>query len=100
MEVTKAMIHDQSLLICLWEEASRTVVYVQNKCPHKIVKNMTPKEAFIGVKPKVGHLRIFGCPVYIHVPKDKRTKLEPSGKKETFVGYSESSKPYRIYIIG
>ena len=27
-------------------------------------------------------------------------KLEPSGKKGTFVGYSESSKAYRIYILG
>jgi hypothetical protein len=36
--------------------------------------------------------------VYIHVPKEKRTKLEPSGKKGTFIGYSETSKAYRIYI--
>ena len=92
------MIHDQSLLICLWEEASRTVVYVQNKCPHKILKDMTPEEAFTGVKPKVGHLRIFGLPVYIHVPKEKRTELEPSCKKGTLVGYNESSKAYIIYI--
>jgi hypothetical protein len=28
--------------------------------------------------------------VYIHVPKEKRTKLEPSGKKGTFMGYRES----------
>jgi hypothetical protein len=28
------------------------------------------------------------------------TKLEPSGKKGTFVGYSETSKAYRIYISG
>jgi hypothetical protein len=28
------------------------------------------------------------------------TKLEPSGKKETFVGYSKTSKAYRIYIPG
>ena len=65
----------------LWVEASRTVVYVHNRCPHKIVKNMTLKEAFTGVKPEVGHLRIFGCPIYIHVPNEKRTKLELSGKK-------------------
>jgi hypothetical protein len=38
--------------------------------------------------------------VYIHVSKEKRTKLEPSGKKGTFVGYSETSKVYRIYIPG
>ena len=61
---------------------------------------MTLEETFTNVKPKVGHLRIFGCPVYIHVPKEKRTKLEPSGKKGTFVGCSESSKAYRIYILG
>ena len=27
-------------------------------------------------------------------------KLEPSGKKGTFVGYNETSKAYRIYIPG
>jgi hypothetical protein len=61
---------------------------------------MTPEEAFTGVKPEVGHFRIFGCPVYIHIPKEKRTKLDPSGRKGTFVGYNESSKAYRIYIPG
>ena len=55
---------------------------------------MTPEEAFIGEKPEIGHLRIFGCPVYIHVPRERRTKLEPSGKKGVFVGYSESAKAY------
>jgi hypothetical protein len=43
-------------------------------------------------------LRIFGSQVYIHIPKEKRTKLEPSGKNGTFVGYSETSKAYRIYV--
>ena len=94
------MIQDQILPTFLWAEASKTVVYVQNRCPHKILKNMTLKEDFTGVKPEVGHLHIFGFLVYIHVPKDKRTKLEPSGKKGTFVGYNESSKAYKIYIPG
>jgi len=31
-------------------------------------------------------------------PKRKRTKLEPSGKKSTFVSYSESTNEYKIYI--
>jgi hypothetical protein len=64
------------------------------------LRDKTPEEAFTGMKPKVIHLRIFGCPVYIHVPKEKRTKLEPSGKKGTFVGYNETSKAYIIYIPG
>ena len=62
------------------------------------MEDRTPGEAFTREKPEVGHLRVFGCPVYIHVPKEKRTKMEPSGKKGIFVGYSETSKSYRIYV--
>jgi hypothetical protein len=82
----------------LWVEAFMTAVYVHNRSPHKNLRNMTPEEAFIKVKPKVGHFIIFGCPLYIHVPKEKRTKLDPLGRKGTFVAYSESSKAYRSYI--
>jgi hypothetical protein len=100
VEATKAMIHDQNLPMIMWAEASLTTVYIQNTSPHKIMKNMTLEEAFTGVKPEVGHFKIFGCLVYFHVPKEKRTKLDPSRKKGTFVGYSESSKAYQIYIPG
>jgi hypothetical protein len=78
----------------LWEEAYMTIVYVQNRSPHQILKNITPKEAFTKVKPEIRHFRIFGCPVYLHVPKEKRSKLERSGRKGTFVRYNESSKEY------
>jgi hypothetical protein len=30
------------------------------------------------------------CSYIILTPKEKRTKLEPSGKKGTFIGYSET----------
>jgi hypothetical protein len=55
---------------------------------------------FSGKNPEVIHLKIFGCPVFVHILKEKRTKLEPSGKKGTFVGYSEVSKAFRVYIPG
>ena len=76
----------------------RIVVYVQNRTPHRVLENKTHEEVFSSKKPKVNHLRIFGCPVYIHIPKEKRKKLHPSGKKGIFVGYSKSSKDYRIYF--
>jgi hypothetical protein len=64
------------------------------------LEDKTPDEAFTGVRPEIGHLRIFCCPVYIHVPKEKRTKLEPSRINDMFVGYNETSKAYWIYIPG
>ena len=72
MEVARAMLHDQDLPMHLWEEAARTTVYVQNHTPHRVLKNKTLEEVFFDKKPKVSHLRIFSCPVYIHIPKEKR----------------------------
>ena len=82
----------------LWEEDERTVVYVQNCTPHRVLENKTPKEVFSSKKPEVNHHRIFSYPMYIHIPEEKRTKLDPSGKKGIFVGYSERSKAYRLYF--
>ena len=53
---------------------------------------------FTKERAKVSRLKIFGCPVYIHILEEKRSKLEPSGKKGLFIGYSEQSKDYQIYI--
>jgi hypothetical protein len=55
---------------------------------------------FLGEKSEVIHLRIFGCPIFVHVPKEKRTKLDPSRKNGIFFGYSDTSKAHRIYIPG
>jgi hypothetical protein len=98
-ETIKTLRNDQGLSMFLWGEEAMTTIYVQNRSPHRILKDMTPEEAFSGKKPNVENLRIFGCPVYSHIPKDKRNKLEPLGKKGIFVGYSDSSKAYRIYIL-
>jgi hypothetical protein len=64
---------------------------VQNRSTHRVLGDETPEEAFTKVKQEIRHLRIFGCPVYVHVSVEKRTKLEPSGEKGIFVGYSETS---------
>jgi transposase InsO family protein len=94
----RAMLHDQGLPLFLWAEACYTAVYLQNRSPHKAVGSMTPEEAFSGKKPEVGHLRIFGCITYSYVPSEKRTKMEPTIERGIFVGYSETSKAFRIYL--
>jgi hypothetical protein len=92
------MLHDQNLPKFLWAEACNTAVYLQNRSPHKVLGNVTPEEAFTGRKPDISHLRIFGCVAYCHIPAEKRTKLDPTAEKGILVGYSETSKAYRIYI--
>ena len=69
MEVARAMLHDQDIPMHLWAEAARIAVYVQNRTPHRVLEKKTPEEVFLGKKVEVSNLRIFGCPVYIHIPK-------------------------------
>ena len=38
--------------------------------------------------------------MYIHIPKEKNTKLNPFGREGIFVGYIDTSKVYRIYFPG
>jgi hypothetical protein len=97
-EAARAMMYDHNLPLSLWAEAASIAVYIQNMCPHKALEEKTPEEVFTSIKPSIDHLRIFGSPVYIHISKEKRTKLEPSRKKGTFVGCNETSKAYIIYI--
>jgi hypothetical protein len=61
------------------------------------VHGMTPKEKFIGKKPNVSHLRVFGCIRYVHVPDEKRSKLDPKAEKCIFIGYSLEQKGYRCF---
>jgi hypothetical protein len=75
-EEAKAMMFDKDLPNSLWAEATSTSMYIYNRCPHAIFKDKTLEEVFSRIKPEVGHLRIFGCPVYIYVLKEKRTKMD------------------------
>jgi hypothetical protein len=78
------MMFNQDLPNYLWEEATSNALYIQNSFPRAILKDKIPEVVLSRIKPEVGNLRIYGCPLYIHVPKEKRTKMEPSSKKGFF----------------
>lgn len=92
------MIYVEDLLMFLCSNACNTTVYLQNKSPHRVLEDKTLEEMFTGKRSKVSHLRIFSSPVYVHISMKKKTELESSSEKGIFVGYSEVSKAYMIYI--
>ena len=73
MEAVKSMIHDLSM--CLWAKETRTIVYVPNRVSDGALGKQNPEEMFFGEKPEVSHLKIFGFPVDIHIPKEKISKF-------------------------
>jgi hypothetical protein len=82
----------------IWAEAVNTTVYMKNRSPAAgLDSNSTPYEMWTGRKPNVSHLRIFGSPVMVHIPKEKRRKWDKKAGKMYLVGYSDNIKGYRLY---
>ena len=42
-------------------------------------------------------MKVFGCDAYVHVPKEKRTKLDSKFEKCIFIGYKDGLKGYKIW---
>jgi len=59
--------------------------------------NQTPKEKFTGKKLDVSHLRVFSYIIYVHVPDEKRSKLDPKAKKCIITEYSLEQKGYKCF---
>jgi hypothetical protein len=70
--------------------------YIHNIFPHKLVKGVTPYEAWSGKKPKVTHFRIFGSHAWARIPSDRRKSMEAQSKECIFFGYVEGVKGYRL----
>ncbi len=82
----------------MWAETLSTAAYLRNRSPTtRSVKGMTPFETLQWKKPDVGHLRVFGCAAYAHIPKDVRKKLDVKAKRCVLVGYSTEVKGCRVF---
>ena len=78
-------------------EAANTAVYLMNRCTTSGVHDLTPYEKFYGKKPDLSHVRIFGSIAYVHIPDEKRQKLDPKSEKCILIGYSLEQKGYKCY---
>jgi Integrase core domain len=101
LETTRALIIDNNVPNKFWEEAVTTVVYLINRMPSKTLNFKTPLQvlaSFVHL-PSILTLppKIFGCKVYIHIHKNKRTKLDPCAEKCVFLGYGTNQKGYRCH---
>ena len=72
-------------------------MYLRNRCPTKAVQGKTPYEAWYGQKPRVDHLRVFGCDAFAHIPKDEGGKFDTKARKCILLGYGKETKAYRLY---
>lgn len=97
VESARTMIHAKEMHLKFWAEAVNSAVHVLNRTGTSTVPDTSPYELWYGKRPKIDYLRIFGSEVFVHIPKERRRKLDPKAIKCTFVGYDNHSKAYRVW---
>lgn len=97
IELARSMLKHKRLPNEFWAEAVATAVHILNVSPTKALTNVTPHEAWSGIKPSVGHFRVFGCIGYVFIEQHKRSKLDDKSLKHIFIGYYHQTKGYRLY---
>ncbi|BBN68370.1 ADP glucose pyrophosphorylase large subunit 1, partial [Prunus dulcis] len=97
LNMVRIMLKIRGVPKTFWPEAVNWCIHILNRSPTLVVKNMTPEEAWNGHKPAVNYFKIFGCIAYVHIPDEKRKKLDDKGEKCIFLGVSEHSKAYKLY---
>lgn len=94
-ESAKCMLLDANLDNRFWGEAVLTATYLQNRMTSRSI-DKTPVELFLGSKPDLKHLRVFGSKVFSLIPKQKRKKWDDKAEEGVLVGYDGDTKGYRI----
>lgn len=96
-EAARTMIYAKNFPKSLWAEAVNTAVFTFNCTGNSGKVNKTPHELWFGKHPKSEKFIEFGINAYSLVPKERRKKWDARSRKGYFVGYSETSKGYRIW---
>lgn len=97
IEMARCMILEAELENKFWGEAVVMANYIQNRLPAKDIVR-TPFENWYGTKPNLDFFKRFGSKCYVHIPDEKRKKLDSKATEAIFVGYDAISKAYRCYV--
>ncbi|GJR19121.1 putative ribonuclease H-like domain-containing protein, partial [Tanacetum coccineum] len=97
IKAARTMLADSFLPIPFWAEAVNTACYVQNRVLVTKPHNKTPYELLIGRPPIISFMSPFGCPVSILNILDHLGKFDGKADEGVLVGYSISSKAFRVY---
>lgn len=80
-----------------WAESVTCAADVRNRffCPGR--EDVTSYELFIGHKPRLDHIRTFGCHAWVFVPKEKRRKLDEKSEEGIIISSLENSL-YKVWL--
>ena len=95
--MARAMLHNKDVARNLWGEAVNTACYTANTMYFRLGTKKTPYELWKGRKPNVKYFRIFGSTYFILKDRENVGKFDSRSDEGIFLGYSSTSKAYRVY---
>ncbi len=89
-ERTRLMMLENEILNYMWVKTISTS-YLLNHCPIRTNNKVIKEKIFYRHKPYLAHLHIFGCQIFVHIPKEEKIKLQVKTFEGTMVGYDQAS---------
>jgi len=97
-ELARTMINEYNVPKYFWADVVSTACYVLNRMLIRPILKITPYELFKGRKSNVAHLKIFGCTCFVlNNGKENLGKFDSKVDEAIFLGYSLTSKAYRVF---
>lgn len=101
LEVVRASLFGMNMPLTYWGEALKSAAYLINRTLSRVIDFKTPFQTLhdLIVVPAMPNLepRVFGCVVFVHIPKHQQGKLDHYARKCVFLGYADYKKGYRCY---
>ena len=96
-EMARAMLHNKVVARNLWGEVVNTACHTVNRVYFRPSTKKTPYKLWKGRKPNVKYFRIFGSTYFILKDRENVGKFDSRDDEGIFLGYSFTSKAYKVY---
>ena len=95
--MARAILYNKDVARNLWGEAVNIVCHTVNRVYFRPGTKKSPYELWKGRKPNVKYFRIFGSTCFILKDRENVGKFDSQSDEGIFLGYSSTSKAYRVY---
>ncbi|MFW5438955.1 hypothetical protein ACNPIS_31930, partial [Paenibacillus apiarius] len=96
-EMARTMLSEYKLPKYFWAEAVSTACHVCNRVYLRPILGITSFQLYYQKSLNIAHLRVFGCKCFLLNTKDHLGKFDAKADECIVMGYSSSSKAYRVY---
>lgn len=98
MDNKRTILIDAGKALSFWAEAVNTTCHVINRCLVRSILNKTRYELMTKRNPKLSYFKPFGCKCFVlNNGNNDLGKFDPRSFEGISVGYSSTSKAYKVY---